>query len=111
MIANLAFLSAHYFGPASSRCAPATTTRWCRRTDCSTRRTAGRDRAVERPGVLQAAGRARALAPARSPDFRTNADRFQRRDEINALVNAEIGKQTIDHWVDVLNAAGVPCGA
>jgi crotonobetainyl-CoA:carnitine CoA-transferase CaiB-like acyl-CoA transferase len=25
-------------------------------------------------------------------------------------VNAEIGKQTIEYWVRVLNAAGVPCG-
>jgi crotonobetainyl-CoA:carnitine CoA-transferase CaiB-like acyl-CoA transferase len=44
------------------------------------------------------------------PEFRTNADRFERRAEINALVNARIAKQPIAHWVDVLNAAGVPCG-
>jgi len=44
------------------------------------------------------------------PDFRTNADRFHRRAEINALVNAAIGKRTIAHWVETLNAAGVPCG-
>jgi len=44
------------------------------------------------------------------PELRTNADRFERRTRINALVNERIGRRSIDHWVDVLNAAGVPCG-
>ncbi|HQU48931.1 MAG TPA: CoA transferase [Casimicrobiaceae bacterium] len=44
------------------------------------------------------------------PEFRTNRDRFERRDAINALVNAEIGKHPIAHWLDGLNAAGVPGG-
>ena len=29
---------------------------------------------------------------------------------IDALVGAEIRKQPIAHWLEVLNAAGVPCG-
>ena len=44
------------------------------------------------------------------PAFLTNRDRFERRPEINALVNAEIRKRPIAHWLEVLNAAGVPCG-
>lgn len=44
------------------------------------------------------------------PDFRTNRDRFERRAQINAEINRVIGTRGIDHWVSVLNAAGVPCG-
>ncbi len=44
------------------------------------------------------------------PEFRNNADRFARRDAINAEVNARTRTQTVAHWIDKLNAAGVPCG-
>jgi crotonobetainyl-CoA:carnitine CoA-transferase CaiB-like acyl-CoA transferase len=44
------------------------------------------------------------------PDFRTNRDRFARRAAINALVNAKTRERPIAYWLDVLNAAGVPCG-
>jgi crotonobetainyl-CoA:carnitine CoA-transferase CaiB-like acyl-CoA transferase len=44
------------------------------------------------------------------PDYRTNRDRFERRAAINAEINAVIRTQRINHWVAVLNAAGVPCG-
>lgn len=44
------------------------------------------------------------------PDFLTNRDRFERRSAINAEINRVIGTRGIDHWVEVLNAAGVPCG-
>lgn len=44
------------------------------------------------------------------PEFRTNRDRFERRAAINAEINRVIGTEGIDHWVSVLNAAGVPCG-
>jgi len=111
MIANLAFLSAHYFGTGEQ---PLRT---------------GNDHALVSPyGLFDARDGQVAIAPSNDqvygklldalglshlrdhPGFRTNTDRFQRRDEINALLNAEIGKETIDHWVEKLNAAGVPCG-
>ncbi|MBM3406921.1 MAG: CoA transferase [Betaproteobacteria bacterium] len=44
------------------------------------------------------------------PEFRSNRDRFERRAAINAEINQVIGTRGIDHWVSVLNAAGVPCG-
>jgi crotonobetainyl-CoA:carnitine CoA-transferase CaiB-like acyl-CoA transferase len=111
MIANLAFLSAHYFGTGEQP-----------------RRT-GNDHALVAPyGLFQAQDGQVAIAPSNDvvygklldalglghlrghPEFRTNADRFEHRAAINALVDAEIGKQPIEHWVAVLNAAGVPCG-
>lgn len=111
MIANLAFLAAHYFGTGEQ---PLRT---------------GNDHALVAPyGLFDAEDGQVAIAPSNDvvyfklldalglshlrdhPDFRTNADRFERRAQINALVNAEIRKQPIGHWVEVLNAAGVPCG-
>jgi crotonobetainyl-CoA:carnitine CoA-transferase CaiB-like acyl-CoA transferase len=111
MIANLAFLAAHYFGTGQQ---PLRT---------------GNDHGLVAPyGLFDASDGQVAIAPSNDvvyfklldalglahlrdhPDFRTNADRFERRTEINALVNAEVAKQPIAHWVDVLNAAGVPCG-
>ncbi len=43
------------------------------------------------------------------PDFQTNADRFERRAAINAEINARTRTQTVAHWIEKLNAAGVPC--
>jgi crotonobetainyl-CoA:carnitine CoA-transferase CaiB-like acyl-CoA transferase len=42
--------------------------------------------------------------------FRTNADRVARRAEINAQIDAVTRTRPTAHWVEVLNAAGVPCG-
>jgi crotonobetainyl-CoA:carnitine CoA-transferase CaiB-like acyl-CoA transferase len=111
MIANLAFLATHYF-----------------ETGEQPRRT-GNDHALVAPyGLFEAADGEVAIAPSNDmvyfklldalglsalrghPDFLTNRDRFERRTAINALVNAEVRKQPIAHWLDVLNAAGVPCG-
>jgi crotonobetainyl-CoA:carnitine CoA-transferase CaiB-like acyl-CoA transferase len=44
------------------------------------------------------------------PDFRTPADRFARRPGINEAINQVTRTRPIEHWVSVLNAAGVPCG-
>ncbi|HUR90938.1 MAG TPA: CoA transferase [Ramlibacter sp.] len=111
MVANLAFLSSHYFGTGEQ---PQRT---------------GNDHALVAPyGLFDARDGQVAIAPSNDfvyhkllealglahlrdhAEFSTNAQRFERRTEINALVNAKIGTQSIAHWVDVLNAAGVPCG-
>jgi len=111
MIANLAFLASHYFETGEQ---PLRT---------------GNDHALVAPyGLFDAADGQVAIAPSNDqvyhklldalglshlrehPDFLTNQDRFARRDAINALVNAKTREQTIDHWLEVLNAAGVPCG-
>ncbi len=42
--------------------------------------------------------------------FDTNAKRFARRDEINALLNARTRTRAQGDWIERLNAAGVPCG-
>jgi crotonobetainyl-CoA:carnitine CoA-transferase CaiB-like acyl-CoA transferase len=44
------------------------------------------------------------------PDFRTPADRFARRPAINERINEVTRTRPIVYWVEVLNAAGVPCG-
>jgi len=44
------------------------------------------------------------------PDYRTNADRYARRAAINAEINARTRTRPVAHWIDKLNAAGVPCG-
>ena len=44
------------------------------------------------------------------PEFKTNRDRFERRSAINLEINQVTRTRGIDHWVAVLNAAGVPCG-
>ncbi|OSP53672.1 CaiB/BaiF CoA-transferase family protein [Pseudoruegeria sp. SK021] len=44
------------------------------------------------------------------PRFDTNDKRFGKRPELQKLIEARLGAQTKDHWIKVLNAAGVPCG-
>lgn len=44
------------------------------------------------------------------PEYRTNEDRFQRRDAINAEINRRTRTRPIEHWISVLNETGVPCG-
>ena len=112
MVANLAFLATHYFETGEQ---PLRT---------------GNDHALVAPyGLFEAVRRRRSRSRRRTtrstsscstrwgsrtcatiPTSCTNRDRFERRAAINALVDAEIRKQPIAHWLDVLNAAGVPCG-
>jgi len=111
MIANLAFLATHYFETGQQ---PLRT---------------GNDHALVAPyGLFEAADGEVAIAPSNDmvyfklldalglsalrehPEFRTNRDRFERRAAINALVNEKTRTQPIAHWLEVLNAAGVPCG-
>ena len=111
MVANLAFLATHTF-----------------ETGEQPQRT-GNDHALVSPyGLFEAADGQVAIAPSNDqvyfklldalglahlrdhPEFRTNRDRFERRAAINGLVENEIRKRPIAHWLDVLNAAGVPCG-
>jgi CoA:oxalate CoA-transferase len=44
------------------------------------------------------------------PDFASNALRVRHRARINALVGAKTALMPRAHWIDRLNAAGVPCG-
>lgn len=44
------------------------------------------------------------------PRFDTNPGRFARRDELNALIDAQMATDTQQNWIDRLNAAGVPSG-
>ena len=111
MVANLAFLASHYFETGEQ---PLRT---------------GNDHALVAPyGLFEALDGQVAIAPSNDqfyyklldalglshlrhhPEFLTNRDRFERRHAINAVINAEIRKQPIEHWLEVLNTAGVPCG-
>ena len=56
---------------------------------------------------LDAVGLGQLLSDAR---FDTNEKRVERRAELNALIDAAMQGETQAHWIDRLNAAGVPCG-
>jgi len=111
MVSMLSFLATNYFATGELP-----------------RRT-GNDHALVAPyGLFEAADGQVAIAPSNDqvyfklldalglsqlrehPDFRTNKDRFARRAAINAEVNAKTREKPIAHWLEVLNAAGVPCG-
>lgn len=42
--------------------------------------------------------------------FQTNAARVKNRTHVNAVINEVVRTKTVNHWIDVLNAAGVPTG-
>lgn len=44
------------------------------------------------------------------PDFADNDARMRNRMRMNAIVDERISKQTVDFWIETLNAAGVPSG-
>jgi len=44
------------------------------------------------------------------PEFSSYEQRLRHRDAVNALVGERIREGTVDHWIDRLNGAGVPCG-
>jgi crotonobetainyl-CoA:carnitine CoA-transferase CaiB-like acyl-CoA transferase len=44
------------------------------------------------------------------PAFASGAQRSKNRDALNARLQAILRDQTSAHWIDSLNAAGVPCG-
>jgi crotonobetainyl-CoA:carnitine CoA-transferase CaiB-like acyl-CoA transferase len=44
------------------------------------------------------------------PRFATNQRRVANRDALEGVMNAVLTAKTTDHWVEVLEAAGVPCG-
>lgn len=43
-------------------------------------------------------------------EYCNNDARMRHRSQLNELVNAKIRSATVQHWIDVLNDAGVPCG-
>lgn len=45
-----------------------------------------------------------------NPDFATNDLRVRHRAAMNAAIEARLRTDTTAHWIEVLNAAGVPCG-
>jgi CoA:oxalate CoA-transferase len=44
------------------------------------------------------------------PEYGSNALRVERRDELNGMVEAVLAENPADHWIALLNDAGVPCG-
>lgn len=44
------------------------------------------------------------------PEFANNGLRFEHRSAINGEINARTRLQSVDHWIEVINRAGVPCG-
>jgi crotonobetainyl-CoA:carnitine CoA-transferase CaiB-like acyl-CoA transferase len=44
------------------------------------------------------------------PRFATNQQRMQNRAALEAAMEAVLAAETTDHWIEVLEAAGVPCG-
>ncbi len=89
----------------------------------------GNDHAIASPyGLFEASDGQVAIAPANDavyakllnalgvahlanrPEFQGNPQRFAQRAAINAEINARTRTQTVAHWIERLNAAGVPCG-
>jgi crotonobetainyl-CoA:carnitine CoA-transferase CaiB-like acyl-CoA transferase len=44
------------------------------------------------------------------PRFATNLQRMQNRAALEGVMEAVLATKTTEHWVEVLEAAGVPCG-
>ena len=44
------------------------------------------------------------------PEYRTGNDRSQNREKLKAELGAVLQTKTMSHWVEMLNAQGVPCG-
>ena len=42
--------------------------------------------------------------------FCTNEQRMENRDELLEIINKVTEKQSVDHWIKVINEAGCPCG-
>jgi len=111
MISMLAFLATNYFA-----------------TDKLPERT-GNDHSLASPyGMFEASDGQIAIAPSNDtfyyklidalelqhlrehPNFQTNDDRFLNRSAINSEINSRTCKNTVAHWIEVINRAGVPCG-
>ena len=111
MISMLAYLSANYFATG----------------ELTTR--TGNDHPIVCPyGLFHAADGDVAIAPSNDefvqrllqalnlqyllddPDFADNAARMRNRPRLNNLLNKIISQHTVDHWINHLNKAGVPCG-
>ncbi len=44
------------------------------------------------------------------PDFADNRGRVENRERLNAMINAITEKRSVDHWIEVINGGGCPCG-
>jgi CoA:oxalate CoA-transferase len=76
-------------------------------------------RAADRPFIICAANDDLFVALAKAigraglatdPRFRTNASRHEHRDALKAEMEAALAERAVDDWLQVLGAAGVPCG-
>jgi crotonobetainyl-CoA:carnitine CoA-transferase CaiB-like acyl-CoA transferase len=45
-----------------------------------------------------------------SPDYASNRERVQHRSALTALLETRLAEANSDHWIELLNQAGVPCG-
>jgi len=111
MVSMLAYLASEYFSTGQ------------------TPQRNGNDHPIASPyGLFQAADGDLAVAPAtpeilkrfmrelglaevlERPEMKTAEQRRGARAQLNALVNQKLSANTQEHWIDRLNAAGVPCG-
>jgi crotonobetainyl-CoA:carnitine CoA-transferase CaiB-like acyl-CoA transferase len=44
------------------------------------------------------------------PDYADNASRVANRDALNARIDAVTAQHSVEHWIEIINAAGCPCG-
>ena len=44
------------------------------------------------------------------PEYASNAVRMKNRAPLAALINERMGAESVNHWIDVINRAGCPCG-
>ncbi len=111
LISTLAYFSAHYFATGEQ---PARS---------------GNDHPIVYPyGLFQAKDGMIAVAPSNDifvvrflevlglvellerPAFETNRQRLQHRDELRVVITAQTTRHPVEHWIEALNKARVPCG-
>ena len=111
LISTLAYFSAHYFATGEQP-----------------KRT-GNDHPIVYPyGLFQARDGKIAVAPSNDifverflqalgladlleqPAFATNGARLENREALRRLIDGRTEREAVDHWIDVLNRAGVPAG-
>lgn len=111
LISTLAYFSAHYFATGEQ---PSRT---------------GNDHPIVYPyGLFRASDGMIAVAPSNDifvvrfmevlglarlleqPEFGTNQQRLKHREQLRDLINPEVIKAPVDHWIEYLNKARVPCG-
>ena len=111
MVTMLAYLASEYFSTGRSPQRTGNDHPIARPTGCSAPRTATSPSRRRPPRCCSASWHELGLADVLDrPDMKTMEQRRAVRPELNALIDRRLSTDTQEHWIERLNAAGVPCG-